>query len=327
MDKGDGVAIAALPAAVDDLLGTALHFGVVALDAGEVQVLLVRGAGLVRGLAAGLGAGRAAAQADEHGRTAERDECVAGEDLAFLDVFGTDIAETAGEHDGFAVAEAGAVGAGLLERAKVAAQVGSAELIVEGGRAKWALGHDVERAGDVARFAVVILPGLGRLRQVEVRDREAAEPGFGLRAAACSTLVADLAAGAGGGAGPGGNGCGMVVGFHLAKDVDLFRMGCVFVVGGIGKVAAALAAADDGGVVAVGGEHVRIRRAFVSVADHAEKGTLGRNAVDGPAGVEDLVPAVFAIGLRKHVELDVGRIAAECPELAQEIVDFVGRER
>ena len=52
-----------------------------------------------------------------------------------------------------------------------------------------------------------------------------------------------------------------------------------------------------------------------------------RLIVDGPGRVEDFVAAVFAVGLREHVELDVGGVAAECGELADEVVDLVGCER
>ncbi len=40
MDEGDGVLAAESPATVDDLLAAALHFGVLALDAGEVEVFV-----------------------------------------------------------------------------------------------------------------------------------------------------------------------------------------------------------------------------------------------------------------------------------------------
>jgi hypothetical protein len=41
VDEGDGVVVAERPAAVDDLLAAALHLGVVALDAGEIEVLVL----------------------------------------------------------------------------------------------------------------------------------------------------------------------------------------------------------------------------------------------------------------------------------------------
>src|SRR5690606_3706011 len=84
------------PATVDDLLAAAFHFGVVALDAGEIEILVAG--------AAGDGAGGAAAEADVHGGTAKDDELIAGIDGAFFDVVGADVTQTAGEHDRFMVA-------------------------------------------------------------------------------------------------------------------------------------------------------------------------------------------------------------------------------
>jgi len=96
VDEGDGVFGAERPAAVDDLLAAAFHLGVVALDGGEIEIFAAG--------ATGDGGGGAAAEADVHGGAAEDDEFVAGADLAFANVFGADVAEAAGEHDGFVVA-------------------------------------------------------------------------------------------------------------------------------------------------------------------------------------------------------------------------------
>ena len=56
VDEADGIVRAERPAAVDNLLATAFHLGVVALHAGEIEVLVAR--------AAADGAGGTAAQAD-----------------------------------------------------------------------------------------------------------------------------------------------------------------------------------------------------------------------------------------------------------------------
>ena len=101
-------------------------------------------------------------------------------------------------------------------------------------------------------------------------------------------------------------------------------MGCVFGCGGIWKIAGAFASANDGGVVAVGGEDVGVFGGLVGVTDHAEEGAIGGDAIDGPAGVEDFVAAMFAVGLGEHVELDVGGVAVEGAEFPEEVVDFVG---
>ena len=96
VDERNGVVVAEGPAAVDHFLAAALHLGVVALDAGEIEVLVA--------VTAGHGAGGAAPETDQHGGPAEDDELVAGVDRAFFDVLGFDITQTAGEHNGLVVA-------------------------------------------------------------------------------------------------------------------------------------------------------------------------------------------------------------------------------
>src|SRR5439155_6440538 len=110
-----------------------------------------------------------------------------------------DGADTAGNHDGLVVAALHARYL-LLVDAEVAAEIGAAELVVEGGATEWPVDHDLQRAGDVLGLAILnALPRLARSRQVEVAHREAGQACLGLRAAAGGTLIADLAAGAGGG--------------------------------------------------------------------------------------------------------------------------------
>ena len=49
---------------------------------------------------------------------------------------------------------------------------------------------------------------------------------------------------------------------------------------------------------------------MVGVANHAEHAALLRYAVDGELGIENFVAAVFAVGLCKHHQLHIGRVAA-----------------
>ncbi len=68
-------------------------------------------------------------------------------DGPFVDVFVFDVAEAAGEHDGFVIASyfwaVGAWDFGLV-RPEVSVDGGSAELVVESGAAEGAFDHDVE---------------------------------------------------------------------------------------------------------------------------------------------------------------------------------------
>src|SRR5690606_31843966 len=134
VDKGDGVLLAQLPAAVDDLLAAAFHFRVLALHRGKVQI-----SGTASG---GPGRGGTATRADEHGRAAEYHQLCTDRDLVLFDVLGADVTQATSDHDRLVVAtdfRATGRGYGLLEGAEVTGQCGAAELIVERGAAERAV--------------------------------------------------------------------------------------------------------------------------------------------------------------------------------------------
>ena len=83
---------------------------------------------------------------------------------------------------------------------------------------------------------------------------------------------------------------------------------------------------DDGRIVRIGDDSP-LRMCFVCFADHAEQRLATRLAVDGPGGVEYLVPAMFGIGLGEHHQFDIGGIAAEPAEVVGDVIDFVFRKR
>ena len=62
---------------------------------------------------------------------------------------------------------------------------------------------------------------------------------------------------------------------------------------------------------------------LVGVADHAEQALVLRHTVDGEFGVEDLVAAVFAVGLGEHHQFHIGGVALEAVEGVDEVVDLV----
>ena len=207
MHREDGVAVAGLrridlgrahlAAAVEHFLRPPFHLRVAALHRGEVEVFGV-GAGAHR-------AGGAAAQTDQHARTAQLDEQRAGREGLDLDrLLGGDAAQTAGDHDRLVIAaHNGIIPAAdlLFVGAEVAGQVGATVFVVEGGGADRAVAHDFQRRGDARRTAVGGhrgLPGLLGAGEVEVGDGEAAQAGLGLGAAPGRTFVADFAARAGG---------------------------------------------------------------------------------------------------------------------------------
>ena len=62
---------------------------------------------------------------------------------------------------------------------------------------------------------------------------------------------------------------------------------------------------------------------LVRVANHAEKGLFLFLTVDRPLGIKDLVTAVLRVGLSKHHQFDIGRIALSLRESIGQVVDFV----
>src|SRR5206468_7006224 len=103
-----------------------------------------------------------------------------------------------------------------FEGAEVAAEVGTAELVVERGRADRAFEHDVERGSDASGLpGRRPFPKLLVTRNAQVRHRIAGEARLRLRAAPGRALVPDLTAGAGRSAGKGRDRGGMVMRFHL----------------------------------------------------------------------------------------------------------------
>ncbi len=153
MNEGDRVLLSKRPAAVDHFLAAPLHFGVVALDAGKIELLVSQ--------AACHGTGGAAPKPDQHGRPSQHDKLVAGIDGALLNMIGPDVAESPGEHDRFVVtAQLRPVASGhlRLERAEVAVDIRTAELVVESGPAKRSVDHDLQRGDDALRFPVLLFP-------------------------------------------------------------------------------------------------------------------------------------------------------------------------
>ena len=221
--------------------------------------------------------------------------------------------------------------------AEVAEEIGTAEFVVEGGAAERAFGHDGERGrnaagravsfgGSFARRAVrIVFPLLRRFRKMNRGGREAREARLRTSAAAGRALVADFAARTGGSARERRN-CGrVVVRFDLENGVNAFcfaaegrAVGILFV--GTRIEADHIAAFENGSIVGIGrngSEGLRLMR----IADHAEERFLALFSVNRPAGIEDLVAAVFGIGLREHHEFDVGRIALQAREGIGKVFD------
>src|SRR5690606_1691050 len=190
------------------------------------------------------------------------------------------------------------------------------------GAAQRAFDHDVQRRDDALGLAIGHFPRLLETGDVQVGDGEAGQAGLGLGAAPGGAFVANLAARAGGGAGERRNGGRVVVGFHLHQDVYGFLIGSVLA-GLRVRVETPGSVADDyGGVVLVRGQHT-LTVHLEGVLDHHEQGLFLALAVDVPAGIEDLVPAVFGVGLGEHHQFDVVGVAAQVTEALYQVVDLV----
>ena len=103
--------------------------------------------------------GRTTAEANEHGRAAEDNNVGLGRDRFLVHVRRADVAQATGEHDRLVVA-AHLARYHFFEGAKVAAQIGATEFIVERRTAERTLNHDFKRAGDTARLAMIRFPRL-----------------------------------------------------------------------------------------------------------------------------------------------------------------------
>ena len=314
MEELDRVVGAHRHAAVDDLLAAALHFRVVALDTGKIQ-RLGRFARRHR-------RGRATAQPDQHRRATEHDHPVAlaQRDLVHLDA--VDRAQAAGQHDRLVVGAGDAV-LGQLEAAEVAEQVRAAELVVERGAAERAVEHDFQRRGHARVERTRRLPRLRQGRNAQVRDAETGQAGLWLAATAGGTLVADLTAGTGGGTRERGDRGRVVVGLDLdLEGAGHHRFAAVAAIGRVRTETRRRVAFDHRSIVAVGTEGV-LRGRLMGVLDHPEQGAVLFLAVDGPAGVEDLVAAVLRVRLGEHHQLHVARVTPQLAVTLAQVGDLV----
>ena len=317
MDKLDRVGIAQLPAAVDHLLAAALHFRVLALHRGKIQIR--------RTGTSGHGRGRATAQADQHGRAAEHDQLGADADFTLLHMVGADVAHTAGQHDRLVIA-AHFLAMGrlnrLLEGTEIAGQGRTTEFIVERGAAQGAFDHDVKGGDDALGLAVGHFPGLLETGDLQVGHGKAGQAGLGLGTATSGALIADLAAGAGGSARERGDGGRVVVGFHLHQDMHRLLGRAVLARLWIGEETPGAVPDDNRGIVLIGTEYTFAVH-LVGVLDHAEQGFFLGLAIDIPAGVEDLVSAVLGVGLGKHHQFDVVGVTPQILETLDQVIDLV----
>ena len=205
MNRQNRVGLAQLRALVDDLLRAALNFRVAALHRVKVQTGRVG--------ARRHGTGRATAHANTHAGATKLDQQCAGWKQYLFGQPRVNRAQTACDHDGLVVTPALAAGS-LFEFPEVTRQIRPAKFVVESGAAQRAIRHDLQRAGNMLGFAIVL--AFGR-KQSGHREPRQTRLGFG--AAPGRAFVPDLAARTGGRTGKWGNGGRVVVRLDLHQHM------------------------------------------------------------------------------------------------------------
>jgi len=118
----------------------------------------------------------------------------------------------------------------------------------------------------------------------------------------------------------------MIVGLHLHQDVHRLVVKRELACGRVRKPAPRVVSANHRRVVGVRTQDIGGVAPLIGVANHAEQALGLLRSVNRPRGVEDLVPAVFAVRLREHHQLDIRGIAAEFDECRAEVLNLIGHE-
>jgi hypothetical protein len=155
----------------------------------------------------------------------------------------------------------------------------------------------------------------------QIGHRETGQCCHRTRTATSGRLVTNFTAGAGGRTRIGRNGGRVIVGFDLDLDMDSALFEAVDRVIGARNQHLPSKPLDDRGVVVIGDQRA-LRRGRMSQSNQLEQGVLARLAIDRPAGVENLVPAMFRVGLGKHHQLGVGRITPQVAVGSDQVVDL-----
>ena len=320
MNRQYGVAVTLNPALVDDLLRPSLHLRVTALHRVKVQVRRI-GAG-------GHGTGGAAAHADAHAGATQLNQQASRRKRNLVCLARIDHPQSTRDHDGLVVATLYGVyvtGHRLLVLAEIAEQVGPAKLVVEGSTTQGAFNHDLQRTGNMLWLAELAPP--------QFRHGKPGQTRLGFGATSGGTFVTNFTAGPRRCARKRRDGSGMVMGFHLHQNMvgfaTFFIAGYAYptcVSGRFRYKPFNLCAVHHRRIVGVRHQHV-LGILQVGVANHAKQGVLLHHAVNGELGVKDLVAAVLAVGLGKHHQLDIGRVAAQGSEGVDQVIHFVSRKR
>ena len=286
-------------AARDDFLRAPLHLGVVALHRIKIEIGVV--------FAAADGRRAAAAHSDSHARAAQMNDERARRERFFADIFWADFGEAARQHQRLGETDIAAVGA-RFENAEKSGQRGAPEFVVVGGGAERRVAHNPESGGETARARQRRGGGFRDAGQAERAHRKARKSDARNRADAGRRLVAQFAAGAGRRARKRRNGGRVIVGFGFGGEENFARRFAPNAIGGGEKPRAVFCRFQNRGVVVERDDDSgRIRG--VGLADKIKKRRMRFAVAVAPNAAECFVQAVLRVGLRKHQQFGVGRIA------------------
>jgi len=231
------------------------------------------------------------------------------------------VAQTTRQHNRLVVSEHAPTNV-RLKCAKVPTQIRPPKLVVERRRSQWPFCHDLQCRSYVRGPSILALPRLRRLRQIQIRNRKPAQPRLRLRSTSRSALIANLTTRTRRGSRPRRNRRWMIVRLHLQQNRNLFCRVCIFARLRIRKKSSTVRSANHSGIIAIRREHI-LSATLIRVANHLKQRPFLLHAVDGPRCIENFMPAMLAVRLRKHVQLHVRRVAAQLRKLTDQVINLV----
>ena len=316
VDRQNRVVRAELPAAVDDLLRTALDFRVAALHRIKIELRAVRTRVHRRG--------RATAETDFHARAAElNQQCTFGQ-IALANVLRINIAHTACDHDGLVIA-VDLIADLLLKCAEIAGQIRAAEFIVKRRAANRPSQHDLQRTGGVLRLAIFLLPRTRCVGQMQMGHGKAGQAGFWLTALSGRALVANFPARTRRRSGERFNRGRVIVCFHLHQGMGQRGIAAVHTVR-VGVKTFHHRALHHRRIVVIR-HHVALRVQLVRVANHFEQAHRLLLAINDEVRVKNFVAAMLRVRLREHHQFHIGRVALNFLVRIDQIIHFILGQR
>ena len=138
-------------------------------------------------------------------------------------LFGVDVAQTACNHNRF-VETAHRVAMFHLKRAEIAQQIRATKFIIKRRATQWRVNHNIQRRSNVFRLAIIALPRLPEIRNIQIRNRETCQTCFRTRTTPRCAFITNFAACACCCARKWCDGGWVIMGFYFHDDVCIFMM-------------------------------------------------------------------------------------------------------